>query len=265
MANIFLSYASEDFSVAQQLYFALVNLKHRVFFDKQSLKPGEEFNFEIIDNIRESDFAILLLSQDFLSEGSYCRTELKIIQSNWPIPSGKIFPVIIREISFDILPDYIKSVTVLKPDGNLIAETVRIIQDKLLGFTDDDSISRKVRLLELDNELEILDAEWSSEKRKYLIKMGEKLVTPSNELAVIFGIACLLFSFFNYFFIVKDDFEFFGFWPVLFPAIIGVFAFFYIIRSTSKFKAAEKYYFSKRQSIMSKYPRDNTDYLAMYK
>jgi hypothetical protein len=222
MANIFLSYASEDFSVAQQLYYALVNLEHRVFFDKKVLKPGEEYNFEIIDSIRESDFAVLLLSQDFLSVGSYCRTELKIIQSNWPIPSGKIFPVIIRDMSFDIIPDYIKSVTILKPDGNLIAETVRMIQDKLLGFGSNDSISSKIRFLELDKELEILDSEWSGEKRKYLIKMGEKQVPPSKELAVIICVAFLLFASFNYFAFTKDDFGFFGVWPVLLPAMIGI-------------------------------------------
>ncbi|WP_421794673.1 toll/interleukin-1 receptor domain-containing protein [Haliscomenobacter sp.] len=167
MAKIFLSYAGEDLAVAQQLYYALSKLSHQVFFDKKSLSHGAEYNFRIVESIRESDFAILLLSPDFFSAGSYCQTELKIIEENWPIPEGRIFPILARDVPFDILPDYIKSVTILKIEGNLVAETVKVIQDNLLGFKSRETVSVKLKKIEVEWKLEALDQKWAQTKKEY--------------------------------------------------------------------------------------------------
>lgn len=265
MANIFLSYAGEDFATAQQLYFALANLEHNVFFDKKTLSPGDEYNFKIIDAIRGSDFAVLLLSPDFFADNSYCRTELKIIQSNWPVPKGKIFPVIVRGVPFDILPDYIKSVTIMTPQGNLVAETVQVIQDHLLGFRADDSVSRKIRKLEIEKQLDVLDQEWAQKKKTYLIKVNDIEVHPSNELAIRVLLMCLLFAAFGFFFFTMPDLAFFGVWPTLIPFIAGGAAFLIVRAKASRFSIAEKHYFKRRASIAQELPSDGVDLLKMYK
>lgn len=271
MAAIFLSYPHEDAETAQKLYFALSNLGHKVFYDKHSLSVGEEYNFKIIDSIRESDFAIILLSPSFFSSHSYCITELKIIQTNWPTPNGKVFPIIAKEVAYDLIPNYLKSINILTPQGDLIAEAVNEIQNKVLGFSPSDSISHKIKKIEVENQLEQLDQEWESTKQHYLVRMGNKQVLPSNNLAITTSLGFLAFGLFVYF-LFKNEEDLFGSWMSNFDNMLsligfslGIYSFFYIKNKATKLKAAEKMYLERRNNLSSQIPAKNVDYLKMYR
>nr|MBK9652402.1 toll/interleukin-1 receptor domain-containing protein [Bacteroidota bacterium] len=251
MATIFLSYAHEDFDTAEQLYFALSNLNHKVFFDKESLQVGEEYNFNIIDSIRQSDFSILLLSPEFFSEKSFCKTELKIIQSNWPVPKNKIFPVMARETLFDELPNYIKSVSILKIEGNLIAEVVQRIQDRLLDFSPSDSVTHKFRKLEIENQLAIVDEEWNKTKKPYML--AQEFV-PTKEKA--FGLF-ILFIFIGLLGYLGG--KEIGIITLSISGFFGLLMFFAIFSNAKNYEASEKIYLTKKNEITKELPIDKSD------
>ena len=254
MAYIFLSYAHEDFDLAQKLFFALSNLKHKVFFDKESLQVGDEYNFNIIDSIRKSDLSVLLLSPDYFSENSYCKTELKIIQTNWPVPAGKVFPVMARETTYDMIPNYISSVTILKSQGNLVAEVVQTIQDQLLDFKSTDSVTSKLKSIEIGNKIQQLDLEWAEQRKKYMIKQNDKHTRPSPGMAFVTLIVFSLFGAFGYFFFTRTNQDFFGIWPMAIPILLGIILFFLILYATSKYRTAEKNYLDKKSSLLREMP-----------
>jgi formylglycine-generating enzyme required for sulfatase activity len=62
-----------------------------------------------------------MVSPDSLDPGSYTLTELAIAQKTWGHPAGKVLPVILRPISLERIPPYLKSVTLLEPQGDLTA------------------------------------------------------------------------------------------------------------------------------------------------
>jgi hypothetical protein len=126
--RIFLSYASEDIGVAEPLAFALQSNDHEVFFDRQSLPAGSAFDRRIKDEIDDADLAVFLISPDSVAAGGYARSELSFMRSKWPSPDGRVLPVIARETTFETIPAYLRAATVLRPDGNIPAETAAHIE-----------------------------------------------------------------------------------------------------------------------------------------
>ena len=100
---------------------------HSVFFDRVSLPPGEGYDSRIRSAVEKCNLFIFLISRESVSEGSYALTELGIAQHKWDNPSGRILPVMVSEVDLDTLPPYLKAVTVLRPQGDLIAEVVAVV------------------------------------------------------------------------------------------------------------------------------------------
>lgn len=126
--RIFLSHASEDTLIAQEVTLALLQEGHEIFFDRNSLPAGVGFHRAIRDELSEADLFLFLVSPAALAEGRYTRTELKLAGERWPDPSGRILPVIISKTDWGMIPPYLTAVTVLKPEGNLAAEVVHHIE-----------------------------------------------------------------------------------------------------------------------------------------
>jgi TIR domain len=122
--RIFLSYASEDKDSAEQLYLALIASGHQVFFDRATLPPGGDFNSRIRQAVRESDLLIFLISPHSVARSSYALTELSFARDKWPHPLKSVLPVMLRETAFGSIPNYLKAITVLEPQGNVAAEVV---------------------------------------------------------------------------------------------------------------------------------------------
>src|SRR6185295_11955597 len=69
-----------------------------------------------------SDAFVFLISQRSVTSGSYALTELKYARQKWPDPRHRVLPVMIERTAYDQIPNYLKAVTVLEPEGNVPAE-----------------------------------------------------------------------------------------------------------------------------------------------
>jgi len=119
--RVFLSYAAQDRNLAEAVSLALRAQGHTVFFDRTDLPPGEEYDLRIRRGIEKSQLFVFLLSPDSVDAGSYTLTELGIAQRVWQHPTGKVLPIVIRPVPLELIPAYLKSVTLLEPEGNLPA------------------------------------------------------------------------------------------------------------------------------------------------
>lgn len=75
---VFLSYAREDLEFAKKLYQSLINSGIRVWFDIESLLPGQNWKHEIQKAISESEAFIALLSKKSINKRGYVQKELRL-------------------------------------------------------------------------------------------------------------------------------------------------------------------------------------------
>ena len=119
--RVFLSYSSKDRELVEPIELALRGQGHNVFFDRTDLPAGEEYDVRIREAIERSQLFIFIVSAHSLAAGSYTLTELSIAEKTWTHPSGRILPVLLQPIALDQLPPYLKTVTLLEPQGNVAA------------------------------------------------------------------------------------------------------------------------------------------------
>ncbi len=125
---IFLSYPSDKRDIAGAIAQRLTNSGRQVFFDNDSLPPGGSYDERIPAAIAKADAMVFLVNKHSLADGSYTRTELKFARDRWPNPIGRVLPVMLEPFPIETLPPYLKSMTVLAPEGDLVAETVDAIK-----------------------------------------------------------------------------------------------------------------------------------------
>ena len=128
--DIFISYSSHDAPLAEQLVYRLRGDGHTVFFDRQSLPPGEAYDKRIRDAIEACDRFVFLVSPASIAPGSYALSELTMASQRWPSPVGHVLPVEVSRIDYDTLPPYLGAVTVFRTGGDLVAELVALISDQ---------------------------------------------------------------------------------------------------------------------------------------
>jgi len=126
--RVFLSYASQDRTLARSIELALREHNYDVFFDRDDLPPGEEFHGRIRRAIEQADLIIFLISPESVDAGSYTITEVEIAEQARKNPSGRILPVIVRQTPIDSIPPYLKSVTLFETQGNLPASVSLAVQ-----------------------------------------------------------------------------------------------------------------------------------------
>ena len=122
--RIFLSYASEQADIAEEIELALLGASHDVFRDRSSLNAGREYDATILQQINTSDLMIFLVSPESISAGSYARTELKFARQKWSHPSHRVLPIKVAPIDLRSVPRYLRAVTIMQPVGNVAAEVV---------------------------------------------------------------------------------------------------------------------------------------------
>jgi hypothetical protein len=125
--RIFLSYASEDRTIAEEVYLALAGVGHHVFFDRDSLPAAEEYHNRIQAAIMAADAMVFLISPHSVSDNSYTLTELKFASEKWAHPKARLLPVMVSKTDWDRIPRYLKAVTVLIPAGNVAAEAAAAV------------------------------------------------------------------------------------------------------------------------------------------
>lgn len=119
--RIFLSYPSEDRSLAEAINLALKDQGHEVFFDREDLPAGEEFHGRIRAAIERADLVVFLLGPEALDAGSYTLNEIEIAEKSLRSPSGRVLPVLVRPTPLDSIPTFLRAVTLLQTPGNLTA------------------------------------------------------------------------------------------------------------------------------------------------
>lgn len=120
--HIFLSYSSNDRDVADRIHLSLIGQHHEVFFDREDLSPGLEYDNHIAQEIRRAHLFIFLISPDSVSHGRYTLTELGMAQRKWNHPTGHVLPVMARPTPMDHVPSYLKAVTIMQPAGDIPSE-----------------------------------------------------------------------------------------------------------------------------------------------
>ena len=97
--KIFLSYAHADLGYAKKIFDDLKRYGLEIWFDKESLLPGQDWEKEIRKAIRDSDYFIALLSKRSLSKRGFIHSELKlsfeIVEKYFPSDTG-IFIIPVR-------------------------------------------------------------------------------------------------------------------------------------------------------------------------
>jgi len=131
--KIFLSYASEQRDLADAVNLALMAQGHDIFFDRDDLPPGGDYNGRIRSAIAASDGLIFLISPQSVAPGSYALTELKLAREKWRHPRGCVLPVLALPTPYTAIPVFLKAVTVLEPEGNLVAEVAAEVASRPLG------------------------------------------------------------------------------------------------------------------------------------
>jgi hypothetical protein len=130
---IFLSYASEQRDAAEQVNLALIGSGHKVFFDRETLPAGDDYHLRIRKAVEDSDAFVFLISPNSVTTGCYALTELKYARQRWPAPRRKVLPVMIEPTEYSQVPNYLKAVTVLEPEGNVPAEVTAELDQWSLG------------------------------------------------------------------------------------------------------------------------------------
>lgn len=122
--KVFLSYASEQSPLAQEIALALRSEGHDVFLDRSKLEEGEAYHEAIREAIGDSDLFVFLVSPQSVAEGRYTLTELRFAEEAWPAPAGHVLPVMVAPITGQPLPPLLRSVVALRPSGSVPAEVV---------------------------------------------------------------------------------------------------------------------------------------------
>lgn len=75
--EVFISYAREDYKVAEEIYESLVQQRYSPWLDKKKLKVGANWDYEIQKALKKSTFVILLLSSTSVSKRGYVQREFR--------------------------------------------------------------------------------------------------------------------------------------------------------------------------------------------
>jgi len=95
--NIFLSYAKEDGEKAADLYESLTATGLSVWFDKKSLKPGEQWKSAISNAIHTSRYFLALMSSGSSSKKGYVQQEIReALEVLNEFPENEIYLIPVR-------------------------------------------------------------------------------------------------------------------------------------------------------------------------
>jgi len=120
--KIFLSYSSKNRPKAEEIALALQAEGHEVFFDKDDLSGGEDFNAVIRKQIVDADLFLFLISPDSVRQGAYSLSELRLAREKWPSPQKHVLPMLLEPTDIETIPAYLRGVTIFEPQGNAAAE-----------------------------------------------------------------------------------------------------------------------------------------------
>ena len=126
--QVFMSYAAEDKALAEPIAFSIRARGHNVFLDRDDLPPAGEYDMRVEQAVKRSQLMVFLISPASIAKGRYTLTELEFARRKWRTSNGHVLPVLIRPTPLQDIPSFLKSVTILEPQGNAAAEVASAVE-----------------------------------------------------------------------------------------------------------------------------------------
>jgi hypothetical protein len=102
---VFLSYSRKDRDAAKALYDRLRTGGYKVWFDEESLLPGEDWELEIHKAIKNCSAVIICLSSNWVNDRGYVQKELKMtLEVFSEMPEGKVFVIPVKLDTCELPP-----------------------------------------------------------------------------------------------------------------------------------------------------------------
>jgi tetratricopeptide (TPR) repeat protein len=70
---------------------------------------------------------LFLISPESVAPGSYALAELNLAKARWRHPGGHVLPVRVAPTPLEAIPAYLRAITLLDPQGDVVAETVAAV------------------------------------------------------------------------------------------------------------------------------------------
>jgi hypothetical protein len=125
--RIFISHASEQRADADRLAIALQARGHDVFLDTEDLAGGADYQSRIEDAIGRCALFCFLISPQSIAPKRFTLSELNIVRRRWPNPTGRVLPVMAVPVPMDAVPAYLRAVSILQPEGDLVADVLTAV------------------------------------------------------------------------------------------------------------------------------------------
>jgi formylglycine-generating enzyme required for sulfatase activity len=141
MARIFLCHASEDKAQVREVYHRLRTIDgFEPWLDEEDLLPGQDWDYEIKQALKTSDFILIFLSRTSVAKRSYFQREMKLALDAWQeLPEGTVHTIPIRLDDCDV-PESFRHyhwTNLLDPTGfDRIVRAIRAEIAKRPGTTD---------------------------------------------------------------------------------------------------------------------------------
>ena len=120
--RIFVSHASEQRAEADRLAIALRGRGYEVFLDSDDLPPAGDYQSRIEQAIAKCDLFCFLISPQSIAPKRFTLSELNTARRRWPNPVGRVLPVMVEKVPMDSVPSYLRAVSILEPEGDLVAD-----------------------------------------------------------------------------------------------------------------------------------------------
>ena len=126
--KVFVSHAAEQRGEADRLAIALRARRHTVFLDADDLQPGGDYQSRIQQAIDDCDLFCFLISPQSITAGRFPLSELGMVRRRWPDPTGRVVPIMVTKVPIDSVPAYLRAVSILEPQGDLVADSLAGIE-----------------------------------------------------------------------------------------------------------------------------------------
>jgi TIR domain-containing protein len=98
-----------------------------VFLDTEDLPAGADYQTRIEGAIGRCALFCFLISPQSVAPKRFTLSEVNIARRRWPNPTGRVLPVMVEPVPMDSVPAYLRAVSILQPEGDLVADVLTAV------------------------------------------------------------------------------------------------------------------------------------------